>query len=87
MPKEKKEKPIGKVTHYYDKIEVAIIKLSAGLKEGDEIKIKGNTTDFNELVKSMEVDHEKVKKAKKGDVIGLQVKEKVREGDLVYLAE
>lgn len=86
MPKEKKEKPIGKITHYYDKIEVAIIKLSAGLKEGDEIKIKGNTTDFNELVKSMEVDHEKVKKAKKGDVIGLKVKEKTREGDLVYKA-
>lgn len=86
MPKEKKEKPIGKVTHYYDKIGVAIIKLSAGLKEGDEIKIKGNTTDFNILVKSMEADHKKIKKAKKGDIIGLKVKEKTRESDLVYKA-
>lgn len=85
MPVKKKEKPIGKVTHYYDKIGVAIVKLSGALKEGDEVKFKGKNTDFDQLVESMEIEHEKVKNAKKGDVIGVQVKEKVRENDFLYL--
>ena len=78
------KKPIGKVTHYYDKINVAILKLSSPLKTGEEVEFKGTTTDFKQSIDSMEVDHEKVKKAKKGEVIGVKVDEKVREHDLVY---
>lgn len=84
---EKKEKPIGKVTHYYDKISVAIVKLMLGLKEGDKVKFTGNKTDFEQEIESIEIEHEKVKKAKKGDVVGIKTKEKVRENDLVYLVK
>jgi len=77
----KKEKQIGEIIHFFSNIEVAVIKLSAPLLEGDVIHIiGGENTDFEQPVKSMEVDHKKIKKAKKGDEVGLKVKEKVREG-------
>lgn len=78
-------KPVGKVVHYYDHIKVAVIKLSAPLAVGDEIRIMGGeSTDFNQSVASMQMDHEKIKKAQKGKAIGLKVKEKVREGYKVF---
>ena len=86
-PSADEEKPIGEVTHYFSNIEVAVIKLSASLAEGDKIRIAGGEdTDFEQEVKSMETDHKKVKKAKKGAEIGLKVKDKVREGYKVYKA-
>jgi putative protease len=81
-----KEELIGKIVHYYDKINVGIIEVSKTLEKGDKIHIKGTTTDFEEEVKSMQIEHEQIEKAKKGDIIGMTVKEKVREGDLVYKA-
>jgi translation elongation factor EF-1alpha len=82
-----KEKPIGEITHYFSNIKVAVIKLSSSLAEGDKIRIAGGEdTDFEQTVDSMETDHEKVKKAKKGAEIGLKVKDKVREGYKVYKA-
>src|SRR6185295_12624519 len=64
-------KPVGKVTHYFDHIKVGVIKLSAPLKAGDEIRIMGGeSTDFNQEVKSMQMDHEEIKKAAKGKSIG-----------------
>ena len=84
----KKEKLIGRITHYFDKIGVAVIKLSAPLAVGDKIRIEGGeATDFKQTVKSIEVEHKKLKKAKKGSEIGLKVKEKVREGYKVYKVE
>ena len=80
-----KEKLIGKITHYYDKIEVGIIELSAPLKVGDEIHIKGNDVDFNQVVESMQADHKSIEKAKKGDMVGLKMEEEVKEGNEVYL--
>lgn len=80
-------KEIGKVTHYYGKIGVAIVELSAGLKVGDKIKIEGNRTEFEQTVDSMEVEHKAVEVAKKGDVVGMKVREKVNEGATVYLPE
>lgn len=77
-------KPIGKITHFYDKISVAIIDLKDKVAVGDTLHIKGHTTDFEQAIDSMEVDHESVETAKKGDVIGLKVSEKVRDGDPVY---
>ena len=83
--KEEKEELIGKITHYFDKIEVGIIEITKGsLAVGDEIHIKGATTDFEQPIESIQIEHEQVKKAKKGDAIGLKVKDKVREGDEVY---
>ncbi|MBL7156326.1 MAG: hypothetical protein ISS87_01885 [Candidatus Pacebacteria bacterium] len=78
-------KQIGEITHYFGNISVAVLKLSDSLKAGETIRIVGGTeTDFEQKVKSMEVDHEKVEKAKKGDDVGLKVDEKVREGYKVY---
>ena len=78
-------KLIGKVVHYFSKIEVAVIELTGTLSVGDNIRITGGEdTDFTQTVKSMEVEHKKIEKAKKGDSVGLKVKEKVREGYKVY---
>jgi len=84
---EKEEKPIGKITHYYSKIGVGIIELVSSLKVGDKIKIKGHSTEIEQNIDSMQIDHAEVSEAKKGDVIGLKVADKVREGDEVYKAE
>jgi len=87
MPNEEKEegKLIGKITHYFGNIEVAVIELSGTLKTGDNIRIVGGEdTDFTQPVGSMEMEHEKVETAKKGQAIGLKVSEKVREGYKVY---
>ncbi len=90
MPKEKTQIPeegklIGRVSHYFDKIGVAVIELTSALKIGDAIRIKGGeSTDFTQEIKSIEADHQKVKKAKKGDSVGVKVEERVREGYWVY---
>ena len=86
MPEEiiKEGKLIGKVSHYFSKIEVAIIEISDVLKVGDTIRIVGGKIDFNQQVESMEVDHQKVQEAKPGDFVGLKVSQKVREGYKVY---
>ena len=78
------KKPVGKVTHYFDKIGVAVIKLSGGLKEGDKISIKGHEKAFEQKVSSMQMEHEKVASAKKGQSLGMKVDEPVKEGDKVF---
>ncbi len=86
MAKEKKEgKLIGEISHYFSRIGVGVIKLSAPLAQGDEIRIMGGeSTDFNQKVDSMQVDHKSVTTAKKGDSVGLKIDEKAREGYKVY---
>lgn len=85
MPK--KEKPIGAVTHYYGGLGVAIVKFNTGVKIGEKVQFRGAHTDFEETVKSMQFDHKDIKEAKKGQEVGIKVKEKVREGDRVFAAE
>ena len=80
-------KPIGKITHYYDKIGVAIIELAGVLKVGDKIKIEGGKNEFDQTVEEMQVDHKPVDAAKAGDAVGIKVKEKIREGALVLKLE
>ena len=85
MAEEIEGKLIGTVIHFFSHISVAVVKLSGPLSVGDNIRIVGGEdTDFNQVVDSMEVEHEKIKKAKKDDEVGLKVKEKVREGYKVY---
>jgi len=79
-------KPIGKINHYYSKIGVGIVELKSALKKGDAIKIKGHSTDIDQAVDSIQIEHKEVEEAKKGDVIGVKVSDKVREGDQVYKA-
>jgi len=78
------KKPIGKIAHYFTKIGVAVIDLSDELKVGDRISIEGATTNFEQAIDSMEIEHKKVQSATAGQSIGLKVSERVRQGDLVY---
>jgi len=78
------ETEIGKITHYYTNIGVGIVELSDTLKVGETIHIKGATTDFTQIVESMQIEHKEQEVAKKGDVIGLKVEKQVRENDVVY---
>lgn len=80
-------KPIGKVTHYYDKLGVAIVELTGTLKTGDKIKIEGGKNEFDQTVEEMQVDHKPVSAAESGDVVGLKISGKVREGALVLKLE
>lgn len=83
--KAKKAKRIGKIIHYYGKIKVGVIKLSDILSVGDEIIVKSKTEErFKQKVSSIEIDGKKVKKAKKGQSIGLKMKDKAREDYLVF---
>jgi len=76
---------IGKFIHYYDKIGVAVLELEGGLAEGETIRISGHGNEFTQTVASMQIEHEKVKKAKKGQAVGLKTDQPVKEGDEVFL--
>ena len=78
------KKLVGTVEHYYSKIGVAVIDLEAGLSVGDKISIEGETTNIQQTVDSMQVEHEPVENAKAGDAIGMKVVDRVRPGDNVY---
>jgi putative protease len=84
MPEEIEGQLIGKITHYFSKIGVAVIELSNALKTGDTIRIIGGETDFEQKIESMEVEHKKVGEAKAGEGVGLKVDQKVKEGYKVY---
>jgi translation elongation factor EF-1alpha len=86
--KAKKSIPvIGVVTHYFPHVKAAVIDVKRSIAVGDYIALKGHTTDFRQDVKSMEVDRKPIKRAKRGDDIGVQVKRRVRVGDRVYAAK
>lgn len=75
---------IGQVTHYFNKINVAVISLTDELKIGDTIHILGHTTDFTQKVTSMQIEHKNVDTVKPGDDFAMKVIEPVREHDVVY---
>lgn len=76
---------IGKITHYYDKIGVAVVDLTADLKKGDTIKISGHDNEFSQQVTSMQMEHKQIESAKKGETVGLKIDQAVKKGDLLYL--
>ena len=79
------EEQIGRISHYFGKIQVAAIELTEGsLAVGDTIHIKGHTTDLTEQIKSIQIEHDQVQSANKGDSIGVKVSDHVREHDVVY---
>jgi len=79
------KKLVGKVTHFFNQISVAVIELKSEIKKGDEILIERKSgEEFKEKIDSMQIEHKKVDKAGKGQSIGLKVSQVVREGDLVY---
>jgi len=81
---EEEKKLIGKISHYFTKIGVAVIELTDSLEVGDEISIEGAVTNLRQRVESMEIEHKKIDKAKAGDSIGMKVMDRVREKDNVY---
>jgi len=78
------EEVIGKVSDFFSRPVVAGIELTATLKQGDKIHIKGHTTDMELILDSMQINSVDVKQAKAGDAIGVKVSERVRRGDIVY---
>jgi|TARA_B100001971_G_C17940273_1_gene407287 putative protease len=77
-------KEIGTVVGYYDHVKVIALELTSPLKVGDKIQVKGATTDFTQTVDSMQVEHDAVDSAKKGDSVGIKVKDRARKNDKVY---
>jgi len=77
--------PTAEVTHYFPHVNAAVLKIKSGdIRIGDELFFKGHTTDFKQKVISMQIDHKPVLIAKKGDDFGVEVKSRVRAGDLVF---
>ena len=80
------EKKVGVVEHYFDRIHVAAINITEGtLKVGDTIHFKGNTSDFQQKVDSMQIEHNEVTEAKPGESVGMKVTDRVRPHDVVYV--
>ena len=78
------DEPVGKITHYFPNIAVAAATLSGELKVGDQVRVKGHTTDFTEAVESLEIEHQKVDRAGPGDKVAFKVSEKARPGDQLF---
>lgn len=77
---------VGRVTHYYDKIGVAIIEvLNQQLKSGDTVKFSGHDQEFTQKIESMQIEHKQIPEAKPGMIVGLKTEKAVKENDQVYL--
>ena len=81
------DKQIGKVTHYFNKINVCVIELSDSLNKGDRIHVKGANTDFQQTVESMQIERKEIDSAESGAEIGMKTVEPVRPGDIVFKIE
>jgi len=75
---------VGHITHFFSKISVAVVELTAPLTTGDHILVKGPATDFEQVVESMQIEHKNIQRAEAGQSIGLKTAEHVRERDVVY---
>ena len=78
------EQHIGRVTHFYNRICVAVLDLSDELKVGDIIRIRGRSTDFSQEVRSLEIEHEKVQSVGPGAEVALELLQRARRNDAVY---
>lgn len=76
--------PIGMVTHYYDRINVGVLKLSSTLRLGDRLRLKGKQGEFDQVVKSMQVEHKPIEVAQKGADLGFKVDQEVRTDAIAY---
>jgi putative protease len=76
--------PIGKITHFFPKIGVAVLELTAPLKVGEKIEISGKSEPLEMVVESMQVEHKNIASAKKGDSVGMKVPKPVKDGDSVF---
>lgn len=81
------KKSVGKVTHFFSKISVAVLELADELKVGDTISIEGRGETVEQTVDSMQIEHENIETAKAGDSIGLKTVKPVKPGDEVFKVE
>jgi translation elongation factor EF-Tu-like GTPase len=81
---EKQLREVGIVAHFFSKINVAVVDLSDKLTVGDQILIRGMTTNFEQIADSMQIDRKDIQSAEAGKSVGLKVNDRVREGDTVY---
>ena len=81
------EKQVGTVTHWYDKLGVAVVSVIGKLSKGDAIKVKRGESEFEDTVSSIQIDHKDVDAAKKGDDAAMKLSQKAKEGAGVFLAE
>jgi len=75
---------VGHITHFFSKINVAVLELTAPLAVGDRILIKGPATDFEQVVDSLQIEHANIPRAEAGQAVGLKLAEHARERDVVY---
>lgn len=79
------DKKIGSVSHFFDKISVAVVDLTAPLKKGDLVKFKKGDDQFEQTIVSMQVDRKDIEKAKKGDDVAIKVDKPVKTGTEIFL--
>jgi putative protease len=75
---------VGRIEHFYSKAGVAVVEVLAPIKKGDKVLIRGSTTDLQQDIESMEVEHKQVVDAQAGQRVGLKVAGRVRENDIIY---
>jgi hypothetical protein len=75
---------VGHITHFFSKISVAVVELTAPLIVGDRILVKGPQTDFEQVIESMQIEHANIQRAEAGQSIGLKTAQHVHERDIVY---
>ncbi|HLF17359.1 MAG TPA: translation elongation factor-like protein [Candidatus Omnitrophota bacterium] len=76
---------VGKVTHFFSRIQVVVVKLKGPLRVGNQVHIKGKTTNFKQKIRSIQIESVDVPAARKGQLVGLKVDKKAKEGDEVFL--
>lgn len=75
---------VGHILHFFSKINVAVLELTAPLAVGDRILVKGPSTDFEQVVESMQIEHKNIQRAEAGQSVGLKTAQHARERDVVY---
>ena len=78
------EQQVGIINEFFARINVAGVELSDTMRVGDTIHIKGHTTDLEQTVDSMQIEHDKVEEATAGQAVGIKVRDRVRQGDQVF---
>ncbi len=78
------KKLVGEISHFFDKISVGVVEVKDAIRAGDKISIEGPQTNFTQTVASMQIEHDKIDTAKKGQSVGMKMAQPVRRKDLVY---
>lgn len=80
-------KEVGKVSHWYDKIGVAVVTLTGPLKVGDQIKVRRGDQEFDADIISLQVDHKDVPSAKASEEVAIKLPQKAKEGSVIEIVQ